>query len=164
MMMQLSIPSHLAGQILADIASNSAGGLDSIGTVIPCAQYPGCRQHSWQLRDQSGQMTILSLGNNMDSGNQCLFTAVGDKVNTNPNIGSLSFNGGFTRTVPLMGGSPAIDAADNVYCTMWDQRGFSGSVSDILSRNVDGNGDGVLTCDIGAFEYYPQVFLPIVRR
>ena len=158
---------YLTGVTLANnSASNAggAGGLESVGSrytivrnTLVAGNTPGnCGTNPARL--------ITSMGYNLDSGNQYLFTAAGDKVNTNPRMGSLSFNGGSSRTIPLYGGSPAIDAADNVYCGMWDQRGFSGSVNDILSRNVDGNGDGVLTCDIGAFEYYPQVFLPMVRR
>ena len=158
---------YLTGVTLAgNTATNAggAGGLESIGSrfsilrnTLVANNLPGnCGTNPARL--------ITSLGNNLDSGNQCNFNAVGDQVNTNPRLGSLSLNGGPTRTMPLMGGSPAIDTADNVYCGMWDQRGFSGSVDDILSRNVDGDGDGVLTCDIGAFEYYPQVFLPMVRR
>lgn len=158
---------YLTGVTLAgNTATNAggAGGLESIGSrfsiirnTIISGNTPGnCGTNPARL--------ITSLGNNLDSGNQCNFNALGDKANTNPRLGTLSLNGGPTRTIPLYGGSPAIDAADNAYCGMWDQRGFSGSVNDILSRNVDGNGDGILTCDMGAFEYYPQVFLPMLRR
>ncbi len=53
-------------------------------------------------------------------------------------IGALSANGGVTQTVPLLGGSPAIDAALAADCSATDQRG--------VARPV---GAG---CDIGAFE------------
>jgi hypothetical protein len=158
---------YLTGVTLAgNTATNagSAGGLESIGSRYSILRNTLIANNTPGNCGTNPARLITSLGNNLDSGNQCNFNAIGDKVNSNPRLGSLSLNGGPTRTMPLMGGSPAIDTADSVYCGMWDQRGFSGSVNDILSRDVDGNGDGVLTCDIGAFEYYPQVFLPIVRR
>jgi len=115
--------------------------------------------------------TITSNGNNLESSNQCNLGAVGDKVNTNPRLLSLKWNGGFSRTMALQSGSPAIDAADNVYCGMYDQRGFSGPpVDEIVSRNVDGDANGSIICDMGAFEYHPdvdnqtQVFLPLIKR
>ena len=52
-------------------------------------------------------------------------------------------NGGPTKTYALLPGSPALDAAIGD-CNNHDQRGFP--------RPVDGNGDGVAVCDLGAFE------------
>ena len=51
--------------------------------------------------------------------------------------------------VPLVAGSGAIDAGDSTGCVENDQRG--------LARGVDGNGDGIRGCDIGAVEFYPNV-------
>ncbi len=53
----------------------------------------------------------------------------------NPLLGSLGDYGGPTQTIPLLAGSPAINAATN--CPATDQRGFA--------RNGP--------CDIGAYEY-----------
>ena len=52
-----------------------------------------------------------------------------------PQVGTIGDFGGLTPTVPLLAGSPAIDAGSN--CPATDQRGFA--------RN------GV--CDIGAYEF-----------
>lgn len=52
-------------------------------------------------------------------------------------------NGGPTKTYGLLPGSLAVDAAVGD-CPNQDQRGFP--------RPVDGNGDGVNVCDLGAFE------------
>jgi parallel beta-helix repeat protein len=46
---------------------------------------------------------------------------------------------------PLMVGSPAIDAGDDHYCPETDQRG--------QHRPMDGDGDGISICDIGAYEF-----------
>ena len=46
-----------------------------------------------------------------------------------------------------MEGSPAIDAGDNDACPNNDQRGGI--------RPADGDEDGELICDIGAFELFP---------
>jgi hypothetical protein len=88
---------------------------------------------------------INSQGHNIESGNSCGFTSVGDLVNTDPLFGPLQNNGGFTLTFALLPDSPAIDRGDNTGCPTTDQRGFS--------RPVDGNGDGIVACDMGAFEF-----------
>lgn len=72
------------------------------------------------------------------------FTASGDIVNPNPMIGALSANGGQTLTIPLLPGSPAIDAGNPdmgtaISCPEADQRG--------LPRFGPAG-----RCDIGAFE------------
>ena len=98
---------------------------------------------------------IESLGYNIDSGNSCNFEEDGDLINTSPEVELLGDNGGFTPTHAIGVGSPAIDAGDlagcvdyNFYELPTDQRGFA--------RNVDGDGDLLDACDIGAFEYVPD--------
>ena len=64
---------------------------------------------------------------------------------TDPGLGSLSDNGGPTRTHAVLAGSLAIDAG-NTFCDMLlvDQRG--------QPRLVDGNDDMQSECDAGAYE------------
>jgi hypothetical protein len=114
----------------------------------------------------SPQQTIQSLGHNFDSAGQCGFLDVSDMSDRDPLIGPLANNGGKTRSVALMPNSPAIDAGDNNVCGMYDQRGLSGpsGPGGILQRQVTGIGSGPAVCDIGAFEYHPAIFLPLVRR
>lgn len=79
-------------------------------------------------------------------------------LNLDPRLGDLSNYGGFNLTFSLLPGSPMIDAGnpDPSLCPSTDQRG--------ISRPQDGNGDGSLLCDMGAFEYtIPYLyFLPIL--
>lgn len=55
-----------------------------------------------------------------------------------PRVGSLSLNGGPTRTIPLLAGSPAIDAGTSDRCPPEDQRGVSRPQGP--------------ACDIGSYE------------
>ena len=55
-----------------------------------------------------------------------------------PRVGSLSLDGGLTRTIPLLAGSPAIDAASSDGCPSGDQRGVSRPQG--------------AACDIGSYE------------
>jgi hypothetical protein len=75
-----------------------------------------------------------SLGNNIDSGTTCNFTAIGDKQNTDPVLGSLQNNGGYTPTMALEPDSPAIDNGSATGFPATDQRGVvrpQGVASDI---------------------------------
>ncbi len=79
----------------------------------------------------------------------------GNILDIAPKISSLEKNGGPTKTHALMQNSPAIDAGDlkcvdldGIEMTI-DQRG--------QPRPVDGDGDKIATCDIGAFEFLPDI-------
>jgi predicted outer membrane repeat protein len=71
-------------------------------------------------------------------------------ITDDPLLGPLANNGGFTQTHALGDGSSAIDAGDPSVCPATDQRG--------VVRPI---GSG---CDIGAYEYEPKIFLPIVIK
>lgn len=83
---------------------------------------------------------ITSLGHNLESSNTCGFTSLGDIINSNPLVGVLADNGGFTQTHALLSGSPAIDAADPANFPSFDQRGVTrpqGAAPDIGAYEVD---------------------------
>jgi hypothetical protein len=100
--------------------------------------------------------TITSQGYNLIasiSGCVIAGTTTGNLLGQPSGLGPLQNNGGPTLTHALLMGSFAIDAGDPTGCARaTDQRGFF--------RLVDGNGDGVAWCDIGAFEYASFLFVP----
>jgi CSLREA domain-containing protein len=87
--------------------------------------------------------SLTSSGYNLESGTDCGFTEESDAQNTDPQLQSLDYNGGETRTNALDPSSPAIDTG-NPDCPSEDQRG------DPRPKN------GV--CDKGAFEADPAPF------
>jgi hypothetical protein len=101
---------------------------------------------------------IVSAGHNL-LGNVtgCSYTgAPGDLIGTssqtiNPRLGPLQRDRGMTATHAPLSDSPAIDAGDNVTCTLVDQRGV-----------VRPQG---LACDIGAVEveHDAPLYLPMIR-
>jgi hypothetical protein len=91
---------------------------------------------------------VTSRGYNMSSDNTCNFHSIGDRNNKNPMLGTLGNYGGPTQTIPLLSGSPAIDAGNPSGCTdgnghllTTDQRGMP------RPDHEDTGG-----CDMGAYE------------
>ena len=84
--------------------------------------------------DCSNEGTLTNGGNNLVEDNSCGFTGGSD-----PALGPLQDNGGFTQTMAPLPGSPAIDAGNNATCAATDQRGVS---------RPQGS-----QCDSGAYEY-----------
>jgi hypothetical protein len=105
--------------------------------------------------------TLRSLGHNLvGAGTECPSDGAGDQT-VDPTtvftdvLGPLQDNGGPTFTHALLPGSPAIDAGDYA-CTdpthpyaplTTDQQG--------APRPVDGDGDSIIACDVGAVEFQP---------
>jgi CSLREA domain-containing protein/MYXO-CTERM domain-containing protein len=97
----------------------------------------------------AGGGMLTSGGSNLDSSNTCGFNpALGDLINTDPQLGALANNGGPTPTQALLVGSSAINAvtASNCPPPSVDQRGVT---------RPQGS-----ACDIGAFEFQPASVIP----
>jgi len=107
-------------------------------------------QNSIVANNQTGNCggTMTSNGYNLSSDNTCNFKGAGDLNNTDPKLGQLGNYGGHTQTMPLLFGSPAIDAGNPGGCTngnghllKTDQRG---------KPRPDKEDTG--GCDMGAYE------------
>jgi hypothetical protein len=93
----------------------------------------------WDIQENC-TVELTNGGNNIQfpqktTGNWNDYECFGGQTAVNPQLGTLGNYGGPTPTVPLLPGSPAINAGSN--CPATDQRGFARS--------------GV--CDIGAYEF-----------
>jgi hypothetical protein len=138
-----------AGQLTINNStiSGNSGGLPS-GIYSPVAS--ATLQNSIVANNSGGNCaaTITSNGYNLSSDGTCNFNGPGDMNHTNPLLGTLGNYGGPTQTIPLLSGSPAIDAGNPSGCTnsngvllKTDQRG--------APRPDPEDAGG---CDIGAYE------------
>ena len=118
--------SILAGNTASSVDPDCSGTLDTSYDLIGNATSPGC-----------------TIGG----------TTPHNITGVSANLGVLADNGGQTKTMALLPGSPAIDAGDNSVCMGLDQRG--------VSRPQPAGG----TCDMGAYEAIRfLIYLPLVVR
>ena len=92
--------------------------------------------------------TLTSQGYNLSSDKTCNFNGTGDLNNTVPKLGKLGSYGGPTQTIPLLSGSPAIDAGNPAGCT--DGQGHLLKTDQRGRRRPDKEDTG--GCDMGAYE------------
>jgi hypothetical protein len=148
------------------VANNSTSGRDGVGIYAGGTAYPGGsatvtnstilgNSVYGDIRLQNSIVagcggSIESLGHNLFGDPTGCGNLLASDLTGDPGTGSLIDPGspGAAR-VPLLTGSQAIDAGDDAVCGKTDQQG--------LVRPIDGNGDGMRACDIGAVEFYPVV-------
>jgi hypothetical protein len=96
---------------------------------------------------------VTSQGYNIEDHVGCNFSQPTDKLNTDPMLSpaGLADNGGLTKTIALLAGSPAIDQGVASLGETFDQRGRGRPVDDPSIPNASG-GDST---DVGAFEVQP---------
>jgi len=87
---------------------------------------------------------LISEGGNLSSDATCPLGGTGDQVSVAVTLAPLGDYGGPTQTHGLPAESAAVDAGRDTGCQPVDQRGGP--------RPVDGDDDGSLRCDVGAFE------------
>ena len=142
---------HQQGALAAGEATSMLeGNIHLLNTLLAGNTFANC--------GRSAQTSpIHSLGGNLDSGTSCEFnTLLGDQMATDPLLGALQDNGGFTQTQALAAGSPAIDAGEIDGCPATDQRGVT---------RPQGAG-----CDSGAYEHQAGMqgafrqYIPLVKR
>ncbi len=132
------------------LADNSAGGTGGgiLNTAAGTLNIKNSIVDKGTTGDNcAGPGSIVASGVNLSSDATCTGFSL---LNTDPLLGSLQLNApGTTATHALLAGSPAIDAVTD--CTTVaaasvteDQRG--------VTRPIDGDGDLVANCDIGAVE------------
>ncbi|QDT05954.1 Calx-beta domain protein [Rubripirellula lacrimiformis] len=136
--------------LYSTITGNLAGGL---GSNIAATGQPIAIEGSL-FADGTGAAIpgiFASDGGNLDSGTSMGFSDPSDLNSTDPLLGVLD-SSTFVMTIPLLAGSPAIDAATSSPIDV-DARG--------ATRPNDGNGDSIPFRDIGAFEF-EEVFAFVV--
>lgn len=141
--------------VISSTVNDNLGGISNAGgPIIGVVTLKNTLVANSFFSDCLGE-AITSGGHNLSSDNTCGFTSPGDLVDTDPILGPLQNNGGPTATHALLSGSPAIDAGSDP-CTdptgaplLTDQRG--------AARPVDGNGDGMIACDIGSYELQSSI-------
>jgi CSLREA domain-containing protein len=102
----------------------------------------------WYSPDFGGRLT--SQGYNLIEntlGATISGSSMGNIIGQDPGLRAMAWNGGPTPTLALLPGSVAIDAGDPMSVLATDQRG--------VTRPRDGDGNGTVAADIGAFERDP---------
>lgn len=114
-----------------------AGEVTLANTIIASNDGPNCNE------------ALTTMGHNLEDADTCgLALAMDDLPLTDPLLGPLAENGGPTPAHAIPGDSPAVDGGDNNDCSASDQRG---------RPRVDGDFDGAVTCDMGAYEFLPSL-------
>ena len=106
----------------------------------------------------SNGASVNSQGHNISPDTSCDIAAMGDLSSTDAILSAAGpvERGGFSPVIPLMDGSPALDAGSGATvdsgsgaCTSRDIRG--------RIRPLDGNSDASAVCDIGSYEKDPTL-------
>ena len=143
----------LVGATLVGNSVDAPGGLPSGGNIYAS---PGAKIADSIVSGGTGPagsencgVKLESQGFNLESTNECGFTAVGDQVNTDPLLGALQDNGGPAPTMLPAANSPAVDHGSAFGLTT-DERGQLRPVD--LAATPNSPAPGADGSDIGAAE------------
>lgn len=128
----------------ATVAENGPAGIFVDGGAVTLANTIFAANDGVNCNEE-----VTTVGHNLEDADTCgLSAAMDDLPLADPMLGPLADNGGATPTHAIPGDSPAVDAGDNNSCSLSDQRGRS---------RTDGDLDGTITCDTGAYEFIPSL-------
>ena len=135
----------LTNTTVSSNTSGRGGGIYTVDDAYPLLTNTIVARNTANTEFPDAYGAFTSQGNNLigNTGGSSGWVA-SDLLNRNPQLGSLQNNGGPTKTHAILQGSPAIDRAANITCEVTDQRG--------VARPQDGDSNGSVICDIGAFE------------
>lgn len=135
-------------QPASGVANLRAGGPISIGNTIVAGGIglPGKENCEFSPG-------VSSIGFNIDSADQCAFHGVGDKVNVDPQLGSLENTGGIGLSLTPGPASPAVDQGSR-FGLATDQRGVVRPID--LPSIPNSSAPGADGSDIGAVELQPS--------
>lgn len=106
--------------------ANGVPGLNRGGNIARLAGTFALRNSilATNLSGGTGYGTITDAGNNLSADTSLVLGAT-SLTNTNPKLGSLANNGGFTLTMLPQSGSPAVNGGNDTNSPLSDQRGVS---------------------------------------
>jgi hypothetical protein len=139
------------------VASNRAEGPKSLAgnlTAVGPVSFGGSIVTGGSAVEKPNCLTVgtSSAGFNIDGTSECGFKGVGDKENTDPQLGPLQANGGPTETMAPALSSPAVDQG-RAFGLSSDQRGIQRPID--LPTIPNSGAAGADGSDIGAVEFQP---------
>jgi hypothetical protein len=139
--------------VFMDDEGTASGGTFSFTNSIFSSYEP---ETNTCIKGTTGTFSITDLGYNLfDQTLNCYTHVFTDQTYAYPALGTLAYYGGWTATLPLNSFSDAIDTASPGDPAV-DQRNHS---------RKDGDGDGLVAADIGAYEYESaSVYIPLIRK